>query len=121
MTLWKVFVGGKAAMLAVVALSMTTASLVPTMPIFAQLFGPRTIPAQFQLRAPATLNEMERRIEKVEGINIEHRLTALEISAQQTTERLGSIEMLIRILLVGLASLVGETVWSSITRLRKSP
>lgn len=107
MTVWRMFIGGKTIALALVALAMTLISLKPPLPILAQV------------RNPASVGELERRMERVEGINIEHRLTALEISAQQNNDRLQSIEMMVRIVLVGLASLVGETVWSAVLKWRK--
>lgn len=75
----------------------------------------------FVLRAQdkTSINELSRRVEVVEQQNAAVRLAVLESVSQQHSNQLNNIEALLWKSLIGIAALVGETVWQYIMRARK--
>lgn len=75
----------------------------------------------FVLRAQdkTSINELSRRVEVVEQQNAAVRLAVLESVSQQHSNQLNNIEGLLWKSLIGIAALVGETVWQYIMRARQ--
>jgi hypothetical protein len=72
------------------------------------------LPMAFRQVESVSTEELARRIDSVEKQNADHRLTVLETVSIQTSQRLDSIELLVRSALVGLAVVIFQAVWSMV-------
>ena len=66
-----------------------------------------------------SMSDLERRVQQVELQKADVRLSVLETVSQEHTQKLNSIEALEWKVLLGIAALVGETVWQYIMRARR--
>ena len=67
----------------------------------------------------SSISELSRRIQQVEMQKADVRLAVLENVSQEHTQRLANIEGLLWKSLIGIAALVGETVWQYIMKARR--
>lgn len=62
--------------------------------------------------------ELSRRLQMIEKSDPDKRLAVLETVTMDTNRRLDGIEWLVRWLALGIACVVGETVWSAVRKVK---